>query len=1082
MATAEPSARRTQFFQELKALCVPLSQLVLRAQDTTPQDAADALRLVQSLTTAWTAQVSRDPSILDEKLASYVFFPISHLLRKQDQYPVRVIEAVIRLIGALAQHGWKTKVSADLSQQLLLFLSFTLGGASGQTKKRDLPEETVLETFRALGAVITAVGASAALAPSSPDGDQVIPALGHSVTVAFDAVAEGVPPLIQLEALYCIQAAFSVVKDNTILAQFLPGTVSCLNKLLSPPVAQKTQRRVLIAALGVLQTVLINVLGDLHIRGVLKQRELEQAQQKPRESSGDSKESKLRIELTPSWLTATASQVKIALSSILRLRNHEFEDVQQALDRLCIALLDECHRSLAECQPILVETAMALEDEQSQSPLQTSLRDLVAVYPELGENVKLALYGWVSSLPRVMQCNDDRVKQIAVRNILRGSKHAASLQLDSSTLEDSLADSLRDSLVVLVKGSKPSRIQENPGTDLALSSSAVSDAGMGVFTPVLLENEGQKATRGEIMTLISNISSTTQQVRLATSMMAYVRDVDGIDQIASYWLAFELIKASYARSSDLDELLDFSNLDETKGQEEAFQELFDFSTSILSSHSDMVVVDWRLEAIALEVTAFSATRMKSDFRPELIDVLYPVATFLGSPNPQLRSHAITTLNILAASCGYRDVSELIVDNADYMVNSVSLRLNTFDISPTSTKVLKMMIHLTGPRLVPFLDDVVAAVFAALDNYHGYPVLVESLFSVLSEVVTQGVKSDALLLEDGTPRAVDHRKRRPVHLGMKDILDFLERRRKKRKQREDEAELIQGHPKEPWGPEKSEAKSLLDKLENPDEDEDEPETAVEETQKTSTPTYTLLSRVLTLTQHYLTSPTPTLRKSLLDLVATVSPALAPDENTFLPLINAVWPVVITRLHDSEPFVVIAACKALAALCSAAGDFLASRFKTEWSSGLAKWFKKIRDDAARAKGASKGGKATVISHSSKGGILIPGRVGTGERPDGKLVYSPATISSTSSGLGRFSQASQVWDAAVDMLAAIVENVRVDDDMFDEILDLVGDVFPRNERLREALEVVNADAVWLALYERGLVSPGPVPVMEGVEFAQK
>ncbi len=129
-------------------------------------------------------------------------------------------------------------------------------------------------------------------------------------------------------------------------------------------------------------------------------------------------------------------------------------------------------------------------------------------------------------------------------------------------------------------------------------------------------------------------------------------------------------------------------------------------------------MDRRLKAIALEVTAFAPVVFRPEFRPELIDVLYRIdisrVTRPSATEP--RDHH---LNILAASCGYSSVSDSIVDNADYMVNSVSLRLNTLDISPASTKVLTMLIHLTGPKLIPFLDDVVKAIFAALDNYHGY---------------------------------------------------------------------------------------------------------------------------------------------------------------------------------------------------------------------------------------------------------------------------------------------------------------------------------------------------------------------------
>jgi hypothetical protein len=91
------------------------------------------------------------------------------------------------------------------------------------------------------------------------------------------------------------------------------------------------------------------------------------------------------------------------------------------------------------------------------------------------------------------------------------------------------------------------------------------------------------------------------------------------------------------------------------------------------------------------------------------------------------------------------------------------------------------------------------------------------------------------------------------------------------------------------------------------------------------------------------------------------------------------------------------------------------------------------------------------------------------------------SSAGGLGRFSQASVVWEAALGLLTAIVGYVRVEDDMFDDILGLVVDVLPRHGELREAMETINADAVWLALYERGLVQfqGRETPVVEGFEF---
>jgi hypothetical protein len=1083
--------------QQLKRVCVPLTELALRPKGK-DVDTKEVLRLLEELIGLWTIQANKDPSILDDRLADYVFFPLSQLLRNRERYAMRVTEAIIRLFRGLIQYGWKAKISPQLFQQLLIFLSLMVGGVPGK-QQQDTPEETIIEAFQTLAALFAVAEPSHLAAPAEPASEgETPPPVSQSISVMLDAITDGVASQVQLEAARCLRTVFARIKDSSVLARFLPGTVSALAAVLSPPQANRTQKRVLLQCLEVLNLVLVSVLGDIKVRGLLKQ--LESSKETAGHSDNGQEGIGPRKELTPAWLKATAAQIKILLSQVLKLRAHESEDIQSALHRLCISLLDECHSSLADCRSILVESAMMLEDEDAMRPrLETSLQDLAGVYPELGDSMKAALYNWVTGLPRVMQSSDERARQLAIRSILRGSKHAAALHMDSSTLDDALADSLRDSVIALVKGSKQSKIVDDTGADITSSTELVrSGSDTSTYHPVLLDSESQKATRKEISSLISRIGSAARQVKLGTSMLSHVRDSEGVDQIVSFWLAFELLKATYAQSSDIEDLLDMSSLGESRYQEEAFRELYEFSASVLSAHSDSVEVDWRLEALALEVTAFAASRLKLDFRPELIDVLYPVTTFLGSQVPPMRRHAITTLNVVAASCGYESVSDLIVDNADYMVNSISLRLNTFDISPASTKVLTMLIRLTGPRLIPFLDDVVAAIFAALDNYHGYPVFVESLFSVLSEVVAQGVKSDMLLLEDASSKTIDHKKKRPESPGIAGILKTLDKRLERAaRSDEDHNDLPpETHPKQPWGPEKSQAASLLDKLTNttPDSDTDsDADTPSEEQapddkgqaleERKQTPTYTLLTRVLSLTQHYLTSPTPTLRKSLLELISTVSPALAPDENAFLPLVHTVWPVVLARLHDPEPYVSIAACRALAGLCQGAGDFLGSRFKSEWWGGpgsLGRWVRKVKEDALTKGGRKKVYGTGSTSSSSKDEILIPVRERGGE---GLSETRIITTSSSSGGaaLGRFAQASQVWEAVLGLLTAIVSYVRVEDEMFDDILGLVVDVLPQHGKLREALETVNADAVWLAMYERGMVQRRrEAPVMEGFDFA--
>jgi hypothetical protein len=439
---------------------------------------------------------------------------------------------------------------------------------------------------------------------------------------------------------------------------------------------------------------------------------------------------------------------------------------------------------------------------------------------------------------------------------------------------------------------------------------------------------------------------------------------------------------------------------------------------------------------------------------------------------------MVALNAIARACAYPDVSSLVVDNVDYMVNSVALRLNTLDVSPASTRVLRMMVRLAGPRVVPFLDDVVVSILSTLESYHGYARFVDGLFAALTEIVEQGVRSDVLYLEGaGASKAPDHRKKAVT---LADVADEAEAWRKLLAK--DAAEPLDddghggSHPKTAWGPPKDDRQGGGPGTAGEgDYDGVDPDEKVE---RPASPTYQILLRIADLTQHYLTSPTPALRRSLLVLLATVSPALAADEDRFLPLIHRVWPVVVPRVYDAEPYVAEAACDAIAALCVAAGDFMRSRVHAEWEDRLGKWCRDAKRCAEGGGGGSalgrkknndpwrragRDGDGDVIYDAAEGGkrsIRIPGRE-PASQPSSAMVPR-TTTPAAGSALGRFSAAARLWAAAQRLLVAIVAHVSVDEGVFAEILDLLRDVARGDQGVREVLEVVDAAAVRVALGE--------------------
>ncbi|GFP59478.1 TEL2-interacting protein 1 [Trichoderma asperellum] len=630
--------------------------------------------------------------------------------------------------------------------------------------------------------------------------------------------------------------------------------------------------------------------------------------------------------------------------------------------------------------------------------------------------------------------------------------------------------------------SKPTRykklvIAKCLGTTQVILTKVLSD--MRTRSILAIETESQTDADKSKVLSPAWLKATVAQVQVALSVMMKLRTYEGsevpsVTQMTAYWLCFELVKAAHTHSEYTDALFDLSAFnDQSDDINEVYDELYDFSVQLLDSHTETGETDWRLEAIALEIMAYAAHRSGEKFRPELIDVLFPVATLLGSDDGNLQQHAIAALNSIALSCQYSGVSELIIDNVDYMVNSVSLRLNTLDISPASTQVMKMMVRLAGPRLVPFLDDVVESMFAALENYHGYASFVESLFSVLKEIVDQAAKADGRLLTDVEQSPINHKKQVQKMEDLETLLEILEKRKEREERDRIEMENMAtrgGHPGVPW------TNDLAQGVGNED-DQAQAEPPRDEERPPNSPTYQPLQRVASLTQHYLTSPTPTLRRSLLELLTTAASVLAADEDSFLPLVNAIWPVVIARLHDSETFIVIEACETLSGLCKAAGDFLATRWKTEWGDGLRDWCRKIKQQASRDKGRSNMSSKGLSQSMPGKEIVIP------IRSSDSLEVQPMSVKSAepSGGLGQHASPARIWEAVVKLLTAIISYVRVEDEMFDEILDLLADAMERNQEVREALEVINADAVWAVRYERGLVESIPAPVLEGVVFPE-
>ncbi|KAK7530219.1 HEAT repeat protein-like protein [Phyllosticta citribraziliensis] len=1040
--------RRQQIFHLLKPHCVQLSQAVLElaANNGNPKQVVGRLsNLLVAL-----REAASTPDALDAKLTDYVFFPLSYVLREREKLPAAAVELTLECITVLLLSGWRSNMNPDLSHQILLLATGFAGGSPGQ-KATNSSEELQTAAFRCLDQLFTNYRENDLARKSLTDVKNMGP-LGHSVMVILEGIQNGPSTNVQVAASNALFACCVAVQDRDALASIMPKIVSTLSTVLVPSTQQRRSYKTFQRSLQTLSHLFKTVLADEFTENLPSTTE-----------TGESGK-----QLNQSWLQATASWIKKALANVIRIRHHERSEVRHALLDLCLVVLQDCKTSLKDSAAMVVETMVVLCGADGDSKATSTVRHVLLADPKFVGLLRSAIHNWAISLPRVMTSSDESVKRTTIKQISTAYHLLSELGVDLGLVDRTLALNLRDGIsTALLESSKKKEIVETstvaPSMDLIASTAPGASL---EFEQILYENESQRAIAADLRRLVENVSMSKSSSTAARELVETLHLSRGAQQIASFWTALQLLRSENRQDSILN---DFLAIDDgaMSPHEELLEELYSFSLDTLQQHHVEAPHDWRIQALALETIAFQAQKLRDEFRIELVDALYPIVHLVGSSHSNLRSHAATALNIIAAACGYSSVSALIVENVDYLVNAVALKLNTFDISPQAPQVLLMMIKLSGPSLLPYLDDLVGSIFAALESFHGYPRLVELLFRVLRGIADEGVKTPQLAITSGQVSDAHVEQMTSIQ----DVLAVLDDLQVREAKQDDPVELGKAEfPRAPWKDADKGKSSLIEEIDDEDEQEEEgpaPPSAPDPPPPAPA-TYALLLKITSLTQHYLSSPSPTLRTSLLSLLSTTLPPLAKHENTFLPLVNTLWPTLVPRLADREAYVVEGACDVMAIMCAHGGDFMRGRVDAVWRDLLRLY---ETGGASSSSAASRASSSTSASNK-------PSMLSLPSRPKPLSSSSPSPSPSPSSPappqpaqqttLYTTAPSRIIRAALTRLFAAIVAHVSISDRAFDQALALLLPLLvAAKDNTNEAAAAVlaafeqrNADAVWLAL----------------------
>lgn len=392
-----------------------------------------------------------EPNLLDAKLAEYAFFPLSNVFNEAQRLSSRCLEVAVRSLHILVLKGWQQNLRPDMGKQLLILMTLLAGRSQAQSQDQPPSEELVCACFECM---TTLVGVLGRLNQNVFDETGAKTIVDQSVYMLLEAITDNPSEVAQFSAIFTLNALLAEIRSRVVLASLLPRTVSALTKVVVPTTQMRRRGRILTASLDLLNLILKKVLADSVALG-------NHSAQSSQNAAIVEKKSEEALVLDEKWLKATASQIKLAFTNVVKHRSHERQEVRDALSNLCLMVCEDCPKTLTDSLPLMLNTAVMLADPLQESPNRNfhTLKHLVLSNSDFQYLIRDSLNSWINALPRAMQGSDDRPKCLLLRQISTAMQIVTEF-IDSHGLsDDGFAMNLIESISAEVEASNKKPLQ-----------------------------------------------------------------------------------------------------------------------------------------------------------------------------------------------------------------------------------------------------------------------------------------------------------------------------------------------------------------------------------------------------------------------------------------------------------------------------------------------------------------------------------------------------------------------------------------------------------------------------------------------
>ncbi|EMD41965.1 hypothetical protein CERSUDRAFT_147409 [Gelatoporia subvermispora B] len=422
-------------FPRLKKICVPLMAKSLLTPDTIRSTSVLLTELIETLR-------GLPSSALTPSIASYVFFPLATLLRRNalSAVPDQMLEKMFTVLAILCETWW-WDMDEKTWEQIFMLCGAVIGGldAKGKGKVRD--EESKEAAATCLWTLlherdVDALGPGSGKRPedillkfrSHARNTQFVPVLGQTVDSLLATSSSTHLPLqrVSLRLLCVILQHFS---PEDLVPTILPGVVSTMTKVILGTESAKgwAKGETVAAALSVVQEAIIRSIGDdvCKRHGLVQEfsdiEDLTQLSSSPSGQTLPAPELPYATTRSPTWLTGTASQLHIALNSLTSLLTHPTPTALAALASFSAAVLSGTTLTLPQSQTLLLSFLLSLSCSRFPTVADTAIGALRRLLDSSSNtrHVFLAIVVQISrdtlsSLPLLMSSRaEDKVEHAA---------------------------------------------------------------------------------------------------------------------------------------------------------------------------------------------------------------------------------------------------------------------------------------------------------------------------------------------------------------------------------------------------------------------------------------------------------------------------------------------------------------------------------------------------------------------------------------------------------------------------------------------------------------------------------------------